>query len=209
MARERTQPQPERVPPSKATAQPTTKPAKSTKRSRSKATHHDERGRDTRVQEGRAELFERADENQPYVRPTSLEAPPPLPGMRQRWIRVRSGNTDDEKNLNRKLREGWRARPANTVPKNFQVPTMKHGPFAGTVMVEGMLLCQIPVELAKKREKYFRDLTGARTRAVNESLMRVNEGAGGGFGPIKKGERSQVVREVRKPKDGEDEVDLS
>lgn len=200
-------PQPERV---QAGAKPPapTKATKSTKRGRSKPTHHDERARETRVQEGRAELFERVDENQPCERPTSLEAPKPLPSMKQRWIRV--ANVDgkiDEKNLARKLREGWRARPSNTVPKGFQVPTIKHGQFAGTVMVEGMLLCHMPLKLAKRRADAVRARTQEQTRGVNEQLLRVNQTVGGGFHTIKKAERSQLVKEVAKV--DEEEVDLT
>lgn len=200
---------PERTRPGVAAAA-SPKAKKSTARSRPKPTHHDERARETRAQEGRAELFERVDENQPYIKPTSLDAPSPLLGMKQRWIRVGVKGSEDEKNLSRKLREGWRARPSNTVPKGFQVPTIRHGAYAGTIMVEGMLLCHMPIKMAKRREAAIRAETSAKTRAVNEGLLRVNEGAGGGFGPIKKGERSQVVREVPQPHAAaEEEIDLT
>ncbi|HYC65581.1 MAG TPA: hypothetical protein VEC14_12685 [Reyranellaceae bacterium] len=187
---------------------PAPKAAKSTQRSRPKAKQHDERGRETREQEGRNELFDRVDENQPYVKPANLEAPPPRPGMRQRWIRVGLGGQLDEKNLSRKRRGGWRARPANTVPKGYYMPKMTTGRLAGCIVVEGMLLCEIPETLARKRDMAIAAETRLKTNAVNENLMRVNEGAGGGFGPIRKGERSKQVREVA-PTPSEEDVDLT
>lgn len=215
-------PQPERVgAPPIGKGNPGKAPKSST-RARSRD-GNDDRGRSTREQAGRPELFERVDESAEYERPSSLKAPPPRPGYVQRWVRVGMGGSIDEKNLNRKLREGWRARPSNTVPKGFQVPTIKHGDFLGTVMVEGMLLCELPVKMAKKRRDFMRRETTARTRAVNEHLMRVNEGARGSFGPIRKAEESKVARgdeisQVRanvrdakgngKPAD-DDELDLS
>lgn len=171
----------------------------------------DERARETRAQNTRSELFDRVDEDQPYQRPTSLEAPAARPGMKQRWIRVGIGQNIDEKNLARKMREGWRARPSDSVPKGFHAPRIRHGEFAGTVMVEGMLLMEMPMKLAKRREAMIRELTNQKTRAVNEDLLRVNREAGGGFGPVKKGEKSVPVREVGQAKqiELEEEADLT
>lgn len=189
---------------------PGSTPAKSASRSRAKPKQHDDRGRDSRAQDTRNELFDRVDENQPYVKPASLEAPPPRPGYEQRWVRVGVDGKIDEKNLARKLRGGWRARESSSVPKGYHLPKMSTGRLAGAIVVEGMMLCEIPRKLAQKRRDAIRADTDAKTNAVNEQLLRVNEGAGGGFGPIRKGEKSQVVREV-KPRQpaGDDDVDLS
>lgn len=196
---------PERIAPAK----PVSAARRDAKRGREKISQGgDERGRETREQETHNELFERVDEDQPYIRPTSLEAPTPRSGFKQRWIRVGMGQNEDAKNLARKLREGWRARRSETVSKAFHVPRISGGKFSGTIMVEGMLLCEMPLKLAKKRAEMISKETNTRTQAVNEGLMRVNQGSGGGFGPIKKGERSEIVREVAKP-GGEAELDLT
>ena len=39
-----------------------------------------------------------AEEAKPWVRPTSLDAPPPRPGFVQRWIRVGMNGKDDPTN---------------------------------------------------------------------------------------------------------------
>lgn len=196
---------PERVEPTK----PASATRKDAKRGRDKISQGgDERGRESRAQETHNELFERVDEDQPYIRPTSLEAPKPRPGYKQRWIRVGMASNEDTKNLTRKLREGWRARQSASVPKGVHVPRISSGKFAGTIMVEGMLLCEMPMKLAQKRAAAIAKETNAKTQAVNEGLMRVNQGSGGGFGPIKKGEKSEIVREVAQP-GGEAELDLT
>lgn len=196
---------PERVEPTK----PVSTTRKEAKRGREKISQAgDERGRETRAQETHNELFERVDEDQPYIRPTSLEAPKPRSGYKQRWIRVGLPPNEDMKNLTRKLREGWRARQSESVPKGVHVPRISSGRFAGTIMVEGMLLCEMPLKLAQKRAAAIAKETNAKTDAVNENLMRVNQGSGGGFGPIKKGEKSEIVRELPKP-GGEAEIELT
>lgn len=200
---------PERIAP--ATGETVQK--KDEKRGRETPSHGgDDRGRTSRVQdEDNSELFEHVDEEQPYIRPTSLEAPAPRKGYKQRWIRVGMGENVDAKNLTRKLREGWRARQSSTVAKGFHVPRIRNGKFAGTIMVEGMLLCEMPMALAQKRTAAVAAETKLKTNAVNQGLLRVNEGSGGGFGPIRKGEKSRIVREQAIATGGEvdDEVDLT
>lgn len=185
-----------------------------TRRGRERAAHSEERNRTSRAQtaQDENELFSRVDEDQPYVRSASLTAPKPMPGMRQRFVRVGMGQMIDDKNLAKKLRDGWRARPSDSIPKTFHVPRVKHGKFAGCVMVEGMLLMHMPEKLAKRRDAAIRADTDVRTKAVNEQLLRVNQTAGGGFGPVKKGESSKQVREVAAQagaEGSEDEVDLT
>lgn len=185
--------------------------AKGTKRGRGRAKHTDDRAREARAQVDRAAEYDRDDENRPYVRPTSLEAPAPRPGMKQRWVHVGSEGRWDAKNWSRKQREGWQPRQANTVPKSFQVPRHDTGRFAGCIGVEGMILCEISQARAKKRRDYYAEKNRVVTNAVNDDLRRVNRTAGGGFGPIRKAEASKMVREANLgPKEGnEAEVDLS
>lgn len=173
---------------------------RSTERGRGRATQVDERTRETRAQETREDLFSPVDEDRPYERPTSTEAPPPRSGFKQRWIRVGFEGKVDERNLAQKLREGWRARRADSVPRGFHIPRIGSGRFAGTVMVEGLMLCEMPVKLALARARHIRELTQLKTDAVNENLMRINEGARGGFGPIKKGEKTQLKPTKPAPK---------
>ena len=135
-------------------------------------------------------------EDEPWTRPSSLEAPPKRPGYVQRWIRVGSRGTDDPTNIARKFREGWKPRPADTIPSHFHAPTISHGRYAGFVGVEGMVLCEMPEERNNQRNKYYRNKRDRMTQAVNDQLAGINTQVTPGFGPIKKLEKTKLVREV-------------
>lgn len=172
-------------------------PAKSTKRGRGRNKQVDVRARDTRMQNDRSVEMDRSLEDQPYVRPSSLGAPTPLPGMKQRWVDVGVEGKWNDKNWARRQREGWVPRPSNTVPKSFPVPRVDTGRFAGAIGVEGMVLCHMTIAQAMKRKRYYTARTKSVTAAINDDIRKVNRTAGGGFGPIRKAEKSSLVREAR------------
>lgn len=142
-------------------------------------------------------------EDDPWVRPTSLQAPPARQGMRQRWIRVGSGGRDDNVNLSRKWREGWRPRPLETMPSSYHAPTLNHSRFGAVVGVEGMILCEMPEERAKRRDQYFHEQNRKMTAAIDQQLRNANI-KNPAFGPIMKTSRSVPVREVRAQANEED-----
>jgi hypothetical protein len=113
-----------------------------------------------------------AEESKPWVRPTSLEAPPARPGFTQRWIRVGMMGTDDPTNTARKFREGWKPRPASSVAGTFHSPTIQHGKWAGCIGVEGMLLCEMPTSMVTKRNKHYQAKTDLVTNAIQDELQK-------------------------------------
>ena len=113
-----------------------------------------------------------AEEAKPWVRPTSLEAPPARPGFTQRWIRVGIAGKDDPTNTARKFREGWKPRPAESVPASYHSPTIGHGKWAGCIGVEGMLLCEMPNSIKDKRTKHYRDRTDMITTSIDKELQK-------------------------------------
>jgi hypothetical protein len=113
-----------------------------------------------------------AEEDKPWVRPTSLDAPPARPGFTQRWIRVGMQGKDDPTNTSRKFREGWKPRPASSVPASYHSPTIGHGKWAGCIGVEGMLLCEMPNGLRDKRNAHYREKTDSTTRAIAGELQK-------------------------------------
>jgi hypothetical protein len=74
--------------------------------------------------------------------------PPARAGMDQRWIRTELGGKFDPTNWARKQREGWKARPADSVPKDFPVPRIDQGKLAGCIGIEGMILCERPLAMS-------------------------------------------------------------
>ncbi len=111
-------------------------------------------------------------EDKPWVRPTSLEAPPARKGFVQRWIRVGSMGQDDPTNTARKFREGWKPRPASSIPASWHSPTIAHGKWAGCIGVEGMLLCEMPEKLVKKRNDHYRQKTDLTTSSIESELQK-------------------------------------
>jgi hypothetical protein len=160
-------------------------------------------GRTARAQQTRETSAVHKTKETPWVRPTSLDAPPPRTGYRQKWVRSSMFGREDATNWMRRLREGWVPRDAGTVPENFPVPTMQHGKFGNVIAVEGMVLCEMPAERVKQRNR-----KSDMTAAIEQELQQASSRRHPGFGAIRKAERTQVVREVRAQDDegtGDDE----
>lgn len=139
----------------------------------------------------------REDEEIGWKRGQSLEMPPARKGMDQRWIATSVNGKETATNYRRKVREGWQPRPADTCDKGWQPLKMDQGKFAGVIMVEGMVLCERPMAMSKRREAHFRMETQRRTDAINHDLQKMNtENRNPAFGPIRMASRSQAVREV-------------
>lgn len=132
-------------------------------------------------------------EGTPWVRPTSLEAPPPRKGFRQRWVRVGSMGQDDPTNTARKFREGWRPRPAETLPKDYHAPTIGHGKWSGCIGVEGMILCEMPEKMAEKRNAHY----AAKTKLVTDTIESDLQGQSHPNMPITQERKTGVVRGVK------------
>jgi hypothetical protein len=132
-------------------------------------------------------------ENKPWTLGQSLEAPPPRKGMRQRWVRVAIRGEDDATNVARKMREGWKPRSIDSVPTNFNLPTISQGEWVGCIGVEGMVLMEMPEQLATKRDKFFRDKTDRITTGIEADLQSKSNP----MMPISQERSSKVGREVK------------
>lgn len=142
-----------------------------------------------------------------YAPPTSLEAPAPRKGFRQRWIRCGIMGKDDTTNVARKFRDGWKPRPIDTVPNADEFQQIGSGRFSGFIGIEGMVLCEMPIKRARQRDAYYSNLTKLRTEAIDRQLENAGQILKGrGFGPIQSEKTSKPVREVPLAQDME-EVD--
>jgi len=65
------------------------------------------------------------------------------------------------------MREGWQPRPADTVKDDKLFPTINHGQWAGSIGIEGMLLCEMPVEKREAQKAYYEN----RNFEQNESVV--------------------------------------
>jgi len=122
--------------------------------------------RNVRAQEARENV--RDEESRPqtsWTPPALLDAPEPRPGFVQRWVATSIQGKDTPDNVYKRMREGWEARPANTV-KNQLFPTINHGQWEGCIGIEGMLLCEMPQEKHRQMKKYY----GSKSLEQNQSL---------------------------------------
>lgn len=89
----------------------------------------------------------------------TLDAPPPLPGMEQRWIRFQLGDKNDPRNWSRKMRERWAPRKLDSVPSQHMPPTLNHTQLGEVVGVGDLILCHRPREIGRSRDKFFKNKT--------------------------------------------------
>ena len=97
--------------------------------------------------------------------PSLLDAPEPRPGYTQRWIATSIQGKETPDNVYKRMREGWEPRKADTVKEKL-FPTINHGQWAGSIGIEGMLLCEMPVEKHRQMKDYYHN----RSVEANESI---------------------------------------
>jgi hypothetical protein len=99
--------------------------------------------------------------------PALLDAPEARPGYVQRWIATSIQGKETPDNVYKRMREGWQPRPADTVKDDKLFPTINHGQWAGSIGIEGMLLCEMPVEKRQSQKDYYQN----RNNEQNESVV--------------------------------------
>lgn len=122
--------------------------------------------RNVRAQGTRSQ--KRAEEARPdtaWKPPSLLDAPEPRAGMVQRWIATSIQGKDNPDNVYKRMRAGWNPRPADTV-KDKRFPTINHGQWAGSIGIEGMILCEMPEDKFNAMKDYYR----GRNVEQNESI---------------------------------------
>ena len=120
--------------------------------------------RNIRASEERSEVRSPREEAA-WKPPSLLDAPDPRPGMVQRWIATSIQGRDTPDNVYKRMRAGWNPRPADTV-KDQRFPTINHGQWAGSIGVEGMILCEMPLEKFRSMKAYYNQ----RNDEQNESI---------------------------------------
>ena len=110
--------------------------------------------RNVRASETRTSVREEQVRSEATWKPPSLlDSPEPRPGMTQRWIATSIQGKDTPDNVYKRMREGWNPRPADTV-KDKLFPTINHGQWAGSIGIEGMLLCEMPIETHRQMKDF-------------------------------------------------------
>jgi len=120
-----------------------------------------------------AESREKDARRKPWAPPSRLDAPPPPPGYKHRWIRAEIGGMDDRTNISGKLREGYELVRGDEYP-DYHVPTIEDGRHAGVISVGGLLLARIPIDTLEERNAYYQSRANDQLQAADNELMKAN-----------------------------------
>lgn len=127
-------------------------------------------------------------EPQPFT-----SAPPPLEGFEQRWVRVRMGGQDDVQNYLRRMKQGWKPRPAHTLPQAYanlkaKLNQEKWGDQGDVIGNQDCILMHRPVRIGDRVRENLRE-QNARLSASIRDFVRGNL-------PAQHGTRGGAVEEL-------------
>jgi hypothetical protein len=133
-------------------------------------THGVDHGHESRVDEMSAYDATHYENETPYVRAGSLDAPDPQPGMVQRWVRRSIHGAADPKNLNRQWREGWRPRKPETLPEDWRIFANFADQNEGMIVVDDLILMEIDERVLAKRRAAIEKATADQMASVEHDL---------------------------------------
>jgi hypothetical protein len=170
------------------------------KRADAAVTHEVDResGESAEAREREIEEVEREEDVVEWRDPVNLEAPPARPGYVQRWVRFATRRDGDPSNFSRARSEGWRPVRLSNVPDGYSPPTINHRDLGDIIGVEGLILCEMPITVAKQRKAYYDKLLRAQNEAIERDIHK-DERPGQ---PIQVTRRTQITR-GRKPEIGD------
>ncbi len=118
-----------------------------------------------------------------WINPTSLDAPKPRPGFVQRWI----ASDEDGSHWMKKAREGWVPRdPATLSAQERQLyQTVKQAGGPDLIRVAKLVLCEMPIQVARSRKEALGLLQENQMKSIPESVQELTKRGGGQFGPVK------------------------
>lgn len=134
------------------------------------STHGVDHGHESRVDEMSEYDATHPVEAMPYVRPSSLQAPPARDGMTQRWVRRHVRGADDPKNLNRAWREGWRPRSPDTLPEDWRIFAQFADKNEGMIVVDDLILMEIDSDVLERKRQFIESATELQIRSVEYDL---------------------------------------
>jgi hypothetical protein len=122
-------------------------------------THGIDHGHESRVDEMSEYDATHETEAAAWVRPSSLDAPPPRKGM-----------TQHPKNLNRSWREGWRPRSPDTLPEDWRIYASFADKNEGMIVVDDLILMEIDSSILEAKKTAIQQATAMQIRSVEHDL---------------------------------------
>ncbi|PYX86658.1 MAG: hypothetical protein DMG70_00230 [Acidobacteria bacterium] len=121
--------------------------------------------------------------------PQRLDAPPPRPGYRNRWVSLRTDNTEDAEHLEEMLDEGWRPVKRSRVRRVHELTASSHGKYGQYYVKRGLILMEIPERIMVQRDRFYRDQTRAQNKGVDRNMFKLENR----YMPLLKPERQTRV----------------
>jgi hypothetical protein len=112
--------------------------------------------------------------NEPWTPAPLLPSPNPEPGFVFRWVRVAMRGDADNRNVSKKMREGWVPCKLEDYPELQVLPDIDNR-FEGNIVVGGLMLCKNSKERMDAKRAYHMDQAENQMDAVDGSYMREND----------------------------------
>lgn len=103
-----------------------------------------------------------------------LPSPDPRPGLEHRWIRTTQLGVADNVNVSKAFREGWEPCPRKEYPELI-IRSDQGSLFPDNIEIGGQLLCRIPEERMRARNRYFEEKANQQMQSVDNSLFSQND----------------------------------
>jgi len=112
--------------------------------------------------------------NEPWTPAPLLPSPNPEPGFVFRWVRVSMRSDADNRNVSKKMREGWVPCKLEDYPELQVLPDIDNR-FEGNIVVGGLMLCKNSKERMDAKRAYHSEQAENQMEAVDGSYMREND----------------------------------
>jgi hypothetical protein len=132
--------------------------------------HGTDHGHESRVDEMSEYDATHPIDETPWIRPSSLDAPPARNGYTQRWVRQSIRGAADPKNLNRTWREGWRPRQPETLDEEWRIYANFADKDNGMIVVDDLILMEIDSRVLAKRKEAIQRATAQQMQSVDHDL---------------------------------------
>ena len=109
--------------------------------------------------------------NEPWTPAPLLPSPNPEPGFVFRWVRVSMRSDADNRNVSKKMREGWVPCKLEDYPELQVLPDIDNR-FEGNIVVGGLMLCKNSIEKMNAKRAYLAKLNSDQMEAVDQNFMR-------------------------------------
>jgi hypothetical protein len=106
-----------------------------------------------------------------YVPASQLPMPDKRDGWEHRYVRTSQLGVDDNRNVSKRLREGWEPITLSDYPELQHERTDVGTNYPDSLEIGGLLLCKMPTESVDKRNEYYDKLSKRQLESVDDGFM--------------------------------------